>query len=101
LSTRAERVTYGLRATGVVLGSVGGGTATLTNNGSIGCPSPPSPSSGVTVIAVTTTADVVHGKIGKTCAYLDNNIVSAILDSEQFRSTPRTCGRFRCNLSLR
>ena len=29
-------VTYGLRATGVVLGSTGGGTATLTNNGSIG-----------------------------------------------------------------
>src|SRR5262249_21210899 len=28
--------TYGLRATGVVLGSAGGGTATLTNNGSIG-----------------------------------------------------------------
>ena len=35
------------------------------------------------------------------CAYLDNNIVSAILDSEQFRSTPRTCGRFRGILSLR
>jgi hypothetical protein len=35
------------------------------------------------------------------CAYLDNNIVSAILDSEQFRSTPRTCGRFRAILSLR
>src|SRR5262249_61039172 len=27
---------YGLRATGVVLGSAGGGTATLTNNGTIG-----------------------------------------------------------------
>ena len=27
---------YGLRATGVVLGSTGGGTATLTNNGNIG-----------------------------------------------------------------
>jgi autotransporter family porin len=29
-------VTYGLRATGVVLGSAGGGTATLINDGSIG-----------------------------------------------------------------
>jgi outer membrane autotransporter protein len=29
-------VTYGLPAAGVVLGSVGGGTATLTNNGSVG-----------------------------------------------------------------
>jgi hypothetical protein len=32
---------------------------------------------------------------------LTPNPIARRLDSERFRSTPRTCGRFRCILSLR